>query len=199
MGCIPNLTPEFIKRMEAVLDLYGRPYDPLEPVLCVGEKRKQLLKDTRPVKNTEEGKPRRRDYEYERNGTRNSLVTVEPTGGPREVMVTQQRKKPDFAKAMKRIIALPRYENATKSHIVLDNLNTHFEKSFVDTVGEEGTKPIMSRIQFHYTPKHASWLNMAEIEIGILSKQSIRGPIPTEEKLGENARLSRSIFMSLTM
>ena len=187
MGCIPNLTPEFIKRMEAVLDLYGRPYDPLEPVLCVGEKRKQLLKDTRPVKNTEEGKPRRRDYEYERNGTRNSLVTVEPTGGPREVMVTQQRKKPDFAKAMKRI-----YENATKSHIVPDNLNAHFEKSFVDTVGEEGTKPIMSRIQFHYTPKHASWLNMAEIEIGILSKQSIRGRYRRKRSLGKTRDWGRS-------
>jgi DDE superfamily endonuclease len=175
--------------MEDILDLYAKPYNPLQPVLCFDEKSKQLLQDTRPVKNTKEGKPRRRDYEYERNGTRNIFVTVEPKGGHREVTVTKQRKKPDFAAEMKRIIELPRYERATNIHIVLDNLNTHFEKSFTETFGEEETGRIMSRIQFHYTPKHASWLNMAEIEIGILSRQSIRGRIPTEEKLVEKAGL----------
>jgi hypothetical protein len=188
MWCVPKLTPEFIERMENLLALYAKAYNPLEPVLCFDEKSKQLLKDTRPVKNAKERKPRRRDYEYERNGTRNIFVTVEPKGGHREVTVTRRRKRPDFATEIKRITELSRYQNTTKIHIVLDNLNTHFEKSFLEAFGEEETKRIMSRIRFHYTPKHASWLNMAEIEIGILSGQSIKGRIPTEEKLGENIR-----------
>lgn len=189
MWCVPTLTPEFIERMERLLDLYEKPYDRKEPVLCFDEKSKQLLKDTRQAKNTKPGKPRRQDYEYERNGTRNIFVTVEPKGGYRTVAVTRHRKRPDFAKEMKRIIELPRYKNTIKIHIVLDNLNTHFEKSFIETFGEKETARIMSRIQFHYTPKHASWLNMAEIEIGILSRQSIRGRMATEEKLVENAKL----------
>lgn len=189
MWCIPALTPEFIGRMEEILDLYAKPHNSLEPVLCFDEKSKQLLKDTRPVKNTKEGKPRRRDYEYERSGTRNIFVTVEPKGGYREVSVTNQRKKPDFAQEIARIIKLHRYRHATTIHLVLDNLNTHFEKSFIETFGTREANHLLSRIRFHYTPKHASWLNMAEIEIGILSRQSIKGRIPTEEKLREHTRL----------
>ena len=189
MWCIPKLTPEFIERMEDLLERYAKPCNLSEPVLCFDEKSKQLLRDTRPVKNTTEGKPRRRDYEYERNGTRNIFVTVEPKGGYRAVKVTMRRKKQDFAKEMRRIVDLPRYKDATTIHVVLDNLNTHFEKSFLETFGKKETKRIMSRIRFHYTPKHAAWLNMAEIEIGILSRQSIRGRIPTEGELVEKARL----------
>lgn len=186
MWCIPNLTLEFIERMEHILELYAKPYNPWEPVLCFDEKSKQLLKDTRLAQNTKEGKPRRHDYEYERNGTRNIFVTVEPKGRHREVAVTNHRKKSDFAKEIKRIIELPRYENARKIHIVLDNLNTHFEKSLLETFSGEETKRMIDRIVFHYTPKHASWLNMAEIEIGILDRQCTRGRIPTEEKLVES-------------
>lgn len=183
MWCIPNLTPEFIERMEDILKLYAKPYNSREPVLCFDEKSKQLIEDIRTVKNTQEGSPRKRDYEYQRNGTRNLFVTIEPKGGHREVTVTQHRKKPDFAKEIKRILEFPRYEHATKIHIVLDNLNTHFEKSLIETFGAEKTKRLIDRITFHYTPKHASWLNMAEIEIGILDRQCTRGRIPTEEKL----------------
>jgi len=104
MWCIPTLTPEFIERMEHLLELYAKPYNSLEPVLCFDEKSKQLLKDTRAVKNTRGGKPRQRDYEYERNGTRNIFVTVEPKGGYRTAAVTRRRKKPDFAQEIKRII-----------------------------------------------------------------------------------------------
>jgi len=171
--------------MEDILTLYAKPYDHHEPVLCVDEKSKQLIEDTRVVQNTKEGALRKRDYEYKRNGTRNIFVTVEPRGGYREVTVTKHRKKPDFAKEIKRIIDLPRYREGQKIHLVLDNLNTHFEKSFLETFGIEETKRLMGRLQFHYTPKHASWLNMAEIEIGILDRQCIRGRIPTEEKLTE--------------
>jgi len=189
MWCIPAVTPEFIKRMEDILDLYAKPYDPKEPVLCFDEKSKQLIKDTREAQTAKEGRLKHSDYEYERNGTRNIFVAVEPKGGHRAVRVTAHRKRPDFAKEMKRIVNLPRYKTAKKIHVVLDNLNTHFEKSFLETFGKEGAKRIMSRIKFHYTPKHASWLNMAEIEIGIFSRQSIKGRIPTEEKLKEHARI----------
>ena len=183
MWCIPKVTPEFIERMEHVLELYGTPYNPLEPILCFDEKSKQLLKDTRAIQEMKEGRARRRDYEYKRNGTRNIFVTVEPKGGYRAATVTKRRTKQDFAHEMKRIMELPRYLTCRKIHVVLDNLNTHFEKSFLETFGKDETETIMRRIQFHYTPKHASWLNMAEIEIGILNRQCIRGRIPTEERL----------------
>jgi DDE superfamily endonuclease len=183
MWCIPKVTPEFIDRMENILDLYAKPYDPEEPMLCFDEKSKQLLQDTRAPLPMKSCIPVRRDYEYKRNGTRNIFITVEPKGGYREVAVTQRRQKPDFAKEITRIIALPRYRHAKKIHVVLDNLNTHFESSFIETFGKEEAVRITDRIAFHYTPKHASWLNMAEIEISVFSKQSIRGRIPTEDAL----------------
>lgn len=188
MWCVPNLTPEYIERMEDIITLYAKPYDSKEPVLCCDEKSKQLLEETRPTQNTKAGKTRRSDYEYTRNGTRNLFVTVEPRGGHREVTVTKRRTKQDFAQEIKRVINLPRYRNAEKIHVVLDNLNTHFEKSFLETFGKEETKSIMSRIQFYYTPKHASWLDMAEIEIGVLNHQCIQGRIPTENALKEKVR-----------
>ena len=183
MWCIPTITPEFITRMEEVLTLYARPYDPKEPVLNFDEKSKQLIEDARVLTQTKEGKVRRRDYEYKRNGTRNIFVTVEPKGGYREVTVTTQRKREDFAHEIKRIVDLPRYNEAAIIHIVLDNLNTHFAKSFYQTFSKEEAERILSRIQFHYTPKHASWLNMAEIEIGVLDRQCIKGRIATEKRL----------------
>lgn len=189
MWCIPNVTPEFVGSMEEILELYAKPYDTHEPVLCCDEQSTQLLKDTSPVKHTKEGQLRRRDYEYERNGTRNIVVTVEPKGGHREVTVTERRQKPDFAKEITRIIELPRYRHAATIHIVLDNLNTHFEKSFIDTFGKGKSARIMRRVTFHDTPKHASWLNMAEMELGIFSRQSIKGRIPTAEALRNHASL----------
>lgn len=183
MWCIPSLTPEFIERMEHLLDLYAQPCDPAEPILCFDEKSKQLLHDTRGVQHTKQGTLRRRDYEYKRGGTVNIFVTVEPKGGYRTVRVTKRRAKTDFAKEMKRIMELPRYRNAKTIHIVLDNLNTHCEKSITETLGKKEARTILSRIQFHHTPKHASWLNMAEIEIGVMSRQAIKGRMPTETYL----------------
>jgi transposase len=183
MWCIPMLTPEFIARMEHTLDLYARPYDPKEPVLCFDEKSKQLLKDTRSGVAMKPGKPRRRDYEYERNGVRNIFLAVEPKGGFRTVSVTRHRKKPDFARDIERIAGLARYRHAKHIHIVLDNLNTHFEKSLLETFGPDKTKRMMRRLRFHYTPKHGSWLNMAEIELSIMGRQCVNRRIPTESKL----------------
>jgi hypothetical protein len=175
--------------MEKLIMLYRRKYNPKKPVICFDEKSKQLIEETRPMQSTKVGKVRRKDYEYKRNGTRNLFVAVEPKGGHREVRVTKRRTKQDFAKEIDRLINLPRYRDADTIHLVVDNLNTHFEQSFVETFGEEKAKKIMKRIQFHYTPKHASWLNMAEIEIGILDRQCIKGRIPTEKALKKKTRL----------
>ena len=187
MWCIPKLTPEYIERMENILELYEKPYNPQEPVLCFDEKSKQMIEDTRAVKNAKEGVIRKRDYEYKRNGMRNIFVTVEPKAGYREATVTTKRKRPDFAKEMKRIMELPRYKNTTKIHIVFDNLNTHSEKSLQETFGLEESKRLTDRIMFHYTPKHASWLNMAEIEIGILNRQYLGKRVPDEVALKNKA------------
>lgn len=183
MWCLPTITPEFIRRMENLLKLYAKPYNPQEPVICFDEKSKQLLKDTRKGRPTKPGKPRRRDYEYERNGVRNIFLAVEPKAGFRTVSVTKHRKKPDLAHEIERIITLPRYSAAQKIHIVVDNLNTHFEKSFYETFEKERADKILKRIQFRYTPKHASWLNMAEIELSIMGRQCVNQRIPTEPKL----------------
>jgi hypothetical protein len=188
MWCIPTITPTFIVRMEDILTLYEKPYDPLEPVLCMDEKSRQLLADTHPLQRPKEGVPQRRDYEYVRGGTKNLFVTVEPKAGYREITVTSNRKKADFAREVRRIVDLPRYRDAKKIHIVVDNLNTHFESSFYETFGEEEARRVLSRLQFHYTPVHASWLNMAEIEIGILDHSYLGTRVATEKDLRMRAR-----------
>lgn len=188
MWCIPTITPEFIKRMEDVVDLYAKPYNKREPVLCFDEKSKELRSDTRTGVRTRAGALRRRDYEYRRNGTMNIFLTVEPKGGYRSVRATTRRTRTDFALELQRVSHLPRYKKAKLIHIVLDNLNTHNEKSCVETFGKKEAARMLNRIQFHYTPKHASWLNMAEIEIGVMSTQALKGRIPTQECLKKYLR-----------
>ena len=160
MWCIGKLTPQYRQRMYNVLDLYHRPYNPDEPVVCVDEKSKQLLADTRVAIARKPGAPLKQDYEYERRGTRNLFVAVEPLAGWRQVQVTTHRKKPDFVRFIQQLLQ-GRYRQAKKVHIVLDNLNTHFAKCFVEILGEKRANRLLSRIEFHYTPAHASWLNMA--------------------------------------
>jgi hypothetical protein len=169
--------------MENVLDIYAKPYDSQEPVICMDEKSKQLIADTKPIQNTQSGKPRRRDYEYQRNGTRNIFVSVEPKAGYRRVTVTDKRKKIDFAREVDRLLSLKRYQHATVIHLVLDNLNTHNATSFFETFSKVKAERMLEKIRFHHTPKHASWLNMAEIKIGILDRQCIKGRIASEEVL----------------
>jgi transposase len=185
MWCIPTITPEFIERMEDVLDLYAKPYDPHQPVLCFDEKSKQLLADTQPIKPTAVGMIRHRDYEYRRGGTANIFLTVEPKGGYRSVRATRRRTRADFAEELQRIVELPRYRETKRIHVVLDNLNTHNPRSLQERFGLRETQRIMRKVQFHHTPKHASWLNMAEIEIGVMSRQALKGRIPTQERLKE--------------
>lgn len=169
--------------MYDVLDLYQEEYDPQRPVICVDEKSKQLLEQVRETIPGRPGKPEKVDYEYKRNGTRNIFVAVEPLAGSRKVSVTKTRKKSDFAMFMKELSESPSYREAETLRIVLDNLNTHFEKSFYETFGKKEVERILARIEFHYTPKHASWLNMAEIEINALEEECLRRRIATAELL----------------
>lgn len=174
--------------MEEVLDLYALPYNPHEPVLCFDEKSKELHKETRPMHQTKETRVRRRDYEYTRNGTTNIFMTVEPKGAYRAVHVTKRRTRIDFAHEIKRIVESPRYRGATMIHIVLDNLNTHTEKSVTAAFGKEAAERLMQKITFHHTPKHASWLNMAEIELSIMEGQSTKGRVPDVPSLKKKLR-----------
>lgn len=188
MWVLPKVDDEFIARMEHLLDLYARPYDSHEPLLCFDEKSKELHDETRPLQPTKPGKPRRRDYEYKRNGTRNIFLTVEPRGGWRRVRHTARRTKRDFAQEIMRIVSLSRYQHARKLHIVLDNLNTHGAPSLIETFGKEKAMRLIERTTFHHTPKHASWLNMAEIELSILARQAL-GRIGTRSLLGKQLRI----------
>jgi transposase len=177
--------------MEHILDLYAKPYNPREPVLCFDEKSVQLLEDTRPTIPVQEKKTRKRDYEYKRNGTANIFVAVEPQKGFRTTKTTKRRTRTDFAHEIARVTSFPRYQDTDRIHIVLDNLNTHYEKSITETYERQKAAAIMKRIRFHYTPTHASWLNMAEIEIGILSRQCLRQRIPTQQELRAHTRAWR--------
>jgi len=181
MWCIPKLNDEFRERMEDILKLYAEEYDPKRPVVCLDEKSKQLLRDSRPSLPLRPGKTAVQDYEYVRNGTANIFVAVEPRGGKHITEVTDCRKKPDYARFLEQVAA--GYPDADCIRIVQDNLNTHFEKSLLETFGKRKTRRLMKHIEFHYTPKHASWLNMAEIEIGILERQCLSRRIHSKEQL----------------
>ena len=182
MWCIGRITVEYRERMYDLLGLYAKPYDPTEPVVCLDEKSKQLLEQTRRPIPVAPGQVAKEDYEYKRAGTRNLFVAVEPKAGHREVAVTRRRTKPDFV-AFVRYLAREVYAQARKIHLVLDNLNTHFRASFEAVMGTDAARVFLSRLEFHYTPKHASWLNMAEIEIGILDRQCTGGRIGSEARL----------------
>jgi hypothetical protein len=186
MWCIGRITAEYRERMYDLLALYARPYDPQEPVVCLDEKSKQLLTQTRSVLAGGPGQIAKEDYEYRRAGTRNLFVAVEPQAGQREVTVTLRRTKRDFVEFVRRLVAEV-YAKAQTVHLVLDNLNTHFRGSFEEVLGLEEAAAFLARVQFHYTPKHASWLNMAEIEIGVLDRQC------TNRRIGDETHLRTEV------
>ena len=155
MWCVGRITAEYRDRMYTLLGLYARPYN----AQCAHE-----------------------DYEYKRAGTRNIFVAIEPKGKRRRVEVTARRTKVDFVAFVKNLLETV-YATAITVHLVLDNLNTHFRQTFVDVLGEAAAAVVLQRVQFHYTPKHASWLNMAEIEIGIMDRQCTGQRIATAEML----------------
>lgn len=182
MWCVGKLTEEYRERMYALLDLYARPFRPEEPVVCLDEKSKQLLRDSRPPLPIKPGTSTRQDYEYIRTGTCNLFVAVEPKGGHRIVTVTDRRAKVDFV-AFVQFLLEQVYAKARRVHLVMDNLNTHFRKCFEEVLGIKRARTLLRRAVFHYTPKHASWLNMAEIEIGILDRQCLDRRLPNRDIL----------------
>lgn len=179
MWCIGRLSAEFRARMYELLDLSARPSDPREPLVGLDEKSKQRLAD---IRQPLPGKVRKADYEYKRNGTANIFLAVEPQAGKRVVRVTDRRTKKDFA-GFVRFLIDEVYPEVSLLHLVLDNLNTHSAQSFFDTFPAQEAKRILAKVRFHHTPKHGSWLNMAEIEIGIMSRQCRNRRIPTQAKL----------------
>jgi len=182
MWCIGQITEEYRHRMYELLALYAQPFDPREPVVCIDEKSLQLLGHSRAPLPMAPGVIAKDDYEYVRKGTINLFVAVEPKAGQRAVSVTEQRGKIDFVGFIASLLG-GAYARARRVHIVLDNLNTHFRKSFEDVLGHRAADKLLRRVQFHYTPKHASWLNMAEIEIGILSRQCLDRRLPNRPTL----------------
>ena len=173
--CIPQVSAEFVAKMEDVLDVYERPYDPLNPVVCIDETNKQLIKETRI--SCVPGRPEKVDSEYERNGVADVFMIFEPLAGKRETIVTTTRTAIDFANALKFTSDIM-YPLAEKIVLVTDNLNTHSLSSLYKAFSPEEARRIASRFEWHYTPKHGSWLDMAEIEIGIMCRQALAKPLP---------------------
>jgi hypothetical protein len=164
-------------QMEDVLAVYTRPYDPRFPQVCMDETSTQLVGDPRPPLAADPTRCRRQDYEYTRHGTANLFLFVEPLRGWRQVQVTERRTKADWALAM-RELADVHYPQAERITVVLDNLNTHGPASFYDAFPPAEARRLTTRFEFHYTPKHGSWLNMAEIELSVLGRQCLHRRIP---------------------
>lgn len=187
MWCIAKITKEYRERMYRILDLYEEEYKRKYPVVCVDEKNCQLLEEAREPIPLKEGSTAKYDYEYKRKGTGNIFVAVEAKAGKHFLSVTERRTKKDFAYFIKELVD-DIYHKSTKIKLVLDNLNTHFKKSFYETFPKVEAKRILSRIEFYYTPKHASWLNMAEIEINILETECLDRKISTLEMLNKEVK-----------
>jgi DDE superfamily endonuclease len=168
--------------MEDVLDVYHRPYDPARPVVAVDEASKQLVGEAVQPIPAQPGQPERFDYEYVRNGTANLFMISEPLAGWRHVMVTERRTAKDFAEVV-RWLAEDVYPEAKRVVLVMDNLNTHKLASLYEAFEPEQARRIAERIEVHHTPKHGSWLNVAEIELSVLSRQCLDRRIESVEEL----------------
>ena len=177
MWCIPSVDAEFVERMEDVLDLYAEDPDPTRPVVCFDEKPYQLIGETRVPIRAKPGQPQRFDYEYRRNGTANIFVFVDAHQPWRHAKVTAQRTNLDFAECMRDLVDV-HYPQAERIRVVMDNLSTHRAKNLYEAFSAPEARRILRKLEFHFTPKHASWLNMAEIEIGVLGGQCLARRIP---------------------
>ena len=164
MWCIGELTPQYRERMYRLLELYKEDFDPEQPLVCMDEKSKQLLKDSRKIIKAKPGKVEKYDYEYSRKGTCNIFIAIAPKAAKRVVKVADRRTKRDFAIFVEELVKR-HFPKARCIQLVLDNLNTHFEASLYETFGQRKAEQLLKKIKFIYTPKHASWLNMAEREI----------------------------------
>ena len=168
--------------MEDVLDVYKRPYDPRRPQVCLDETSKQLIGETRRPVPSAPGREARYDHEYRRNGVANLFMIFEPLGGRRHVKVTERRTKKDWAECVRGIVD-EMYPDAERIVLVMDNLNTHTPASLYEAFPPEEAKRIADKLEIHYTPKHGSWLDMAEIELGILGRQCLDRRIDNAEEL----------------
>lgn len=169
--------------MEHVLDVYAQPYDPARPMVNFDEKSVELHADVRSPLPMEPGHPKRVDYEYERCDTRNVFLFLDPKAGKRHTLVTRRRTKEDWAKAMCYLVD-HLYPDAPIIDVVLDNLNTHTKRTLIEIFGKAEGDRIGSRLQFHYTPLHGSWLNMAEIELSVMERQCLKRRLGNEFALG---------------
>ncbi len=165
--------------MEALLDLYAQPYDETRPLVCFDEKSVELHADVRAAWPVAPGQPKRVDYEYKRNGTRNVFLFLEPKAGRRHTLVTRRRTKHQWAYAMRYLVE-ELYPDAAMIDVVLDNLNTHLAIVLIEIFGKAEADRILQRLTFHYTPLHSSWLNMAEIELSVMERQCLRRRLPDE-------------------
>jgi len=171
MWCVAELNDEYITKMEDVLETYEKPYDPLEPVVCLDEKPITLHADVRPSSPAKPGQEARRDNEYKRLGTADVFCAVEPKAGRHFTFATPDRSGFEFAQVVAEVVL--QYPDAKTIHLVMDNLSSHSRKSLTDLYGAELGGEIWGRLTVHYTPTHGSWLNQAEIEIGLFSRQCL--------------------------
>jgi DDE superfamily endonuclease len=178
----PQANAEFVCQMEEVLQLYTSAYDPERPLVCFDESSKQLISETRTPLPPAPGQPERFDYEYQREGVCNLFMFFEPFAGWRHVEVTNRRTQIDYAQQMKYLVD-ERYPHAQKIRIVQDNLNTHIGASLYKAFEPSQARRILDKLEFHYTPKHGSWLNMAEIELSVLTRQCLDRRIPQQDLL----------------
>jgi transposase len=182
MWCIPKIDAEYVARMEDVLDLYAEPPDLARPVVCFDETPRQLIGEARVPCAATPGRRARWDYEYVRNGTANVFMFLDVNRPWRHAKITDRRANNDFAECMRDLVDV-HYPHAERIRVVLDNLSTHSAGALYETFPAEEARRILRRIEFHYTPKHASWLNMVEIEIGVLVEQCLDRRIPDKRTL----------------
>ena len=182
MWCIPQVDAEYVARMEDVLDLYAEASDPKRPVVCFDESPIQLIGEVRQPIPAKPGQIERYDYEYRRNGTANLFVTLDVNRPWRKVKVTERRAAGDFAVCMRELTDT-HYPKAERIRVVLDNLSTHSAGALYQTFPADEARRVLRRLEFHYVPKHASWLNMVEIEIGVLARQCLDRRIGSYEQL----------------
>ena len=189
--------------MENVLNEYAKPFDPLDPLICMAEASRQLIGQVATPLLARPGQPRLEDYEYVRNGTCNLFVFCQPHAGWRRVTITDRRTKRDWALAVKQLVDED-FPHARRIRLVMDNLNTHTGAALYETFAPAEARRLLEKLEFHYTPKHASWLNMAEIEVGVMSRQCLNrriensGLIKHEVAVWEADRNAREVKIHWT-
>jgi hypothetical protein len=187
MWCLPGRpSAEFVCAMEDVLDVYQRPYDPARPQVCVDETSKQLVGEMRTPLPARPGQPAIYDHEYQRNGTANLFLMVEPLTGVCRIKITEQRTRIDWAHLMRELVD-EHYPQAERIVLVTDNLNTHDKASLYEAFAPQEAKRIADKLEIHYTPKHGSWLDMAELQLSVLSRQCL------DRRIADRATLEREV------